>query len=106
MMSAPTEAVGAERPPVYVGLMSGTSLDGISAVTVRFHVRDAGFDPELLAFVVEPYSANRRSRLEHAMQRGTAQEYCRLAFDLGEWLAAAAIAVMAESGVPRGEVRA
>ena len=35
---------------------------------------------------------------------GTAQEYCRLSFDLGEWLAQAAIAVLAEAGVPRSEV--
>lgn len=40
------------------------------------------------------------------MQGGSAQEYCRLAFDLGEWLADAAAAVLMEAGVPRGEVRA
>src|SRR5262249_19039731 len=37
---------------------------------------------------------------------GSAHEYCRLAFDLGELLARAAIAVVAESGVPRDEIRA
>ena len=37
---------------------------------------------------------------------GTAREYCRLAFDLGDWLADAAVAVLAEAGVPRTDVRA
>src|SRR5262249_3756863 len=32
--------------------------------------------------------------------------YCRLSFDLGGWLADAAIAAMAESGVSRSEIRA
>jgi anhydro-N-acetylmuramic acid kinase len=99
------------RGAAYVGLMSGTSLDGISACVVRF--TDAvtghqspvtGFD--LLAFVTRPYAAEQRSRLLAAMQGGTAQEYGLLDFELGGWLADAAVAALAESGVPREEVRA
>ena len=103
-MSGP--ASPAARPPVYVGLMSGTSLDGISAVAVRFHERDARLEPELIAFVVREYDAAQRDALHRAMSIGTAQEYCLLQFDLGGWLADAAVAVMAEAGVPRREVRA
>jgi anhydro-N-acetylmuramic acid kinase len=91
---------------VFVGLMSGTSVDGISAAVVRFTPREAGVDPELLAFQTVAYSTERRDRLLHAMVDGTAQEYCRLAFDLGEWLAEAAVAAIAESGVARSEIRA
>jgi len=40
------------------------------------------------------------------MVAASPREYCRLAFDLGEWLAAAANAVIAEAGVPRDEIRA
>src|SRR6188474_1942855 len=40
------------------------------------------------------------------MTNGTAQEYCRLGFDLGSWLADAAIAAVAEAGVPKSEIRA
>lgn len=94
------------RPPVYVGLMSGTSLDGITAVAVRFHERDGGCDPEMLAFSVFEYSAEQRDALHRAMSVGTAGEYCRLDFALGGWLADAAVAVLAEAGVPRHEVRA
>ncbi|HEY5218290.1 MAG TPA: anhydro-N-acetylmuramic acid kinase, partial [Gemmatimonadaceae bacterium] len=101
-----TDTPSAARPPAYVGLMSGTSLDGISAVVVRFHERGAGYEPELLAFSVLEYTAEQRESLLRAMSLGTASEYCRLQFDLGGWLAQAANAVLAEAGVPRGEIRA
>ena len=94
------------RPPVYVGLMSGTSLDGISAVAVRFHERGAGFEPEMLAFVVREYTPRQREALHAAMSAGTARDYCRLQFELGGWLADAAVAVLAEAGVERSAVRA
>jgi len=90
---------------VFVGLMSGTSLDGISAAVVRFRTGESKpIDAELLAFIGTSYSAEQRERLLHALTSGTAQEYCRLSFDLGEWLAQAAITVLAEAGVPRAEV--
>src|SRR6185503_12135855 len=86
------------------GLMSGTSLDGISAAVVRFHADDKRIDAELLAFIGSSYTAEQRDRLLRALGSGTAQEYCRLSFDLGDWLAQAAIAVLAEAGVPRSEI--
>jgi anhydro-N-acetylmuramic acid kinase len=87
--------------------MSGTSLDGVSAAVVRFTTRDDGhIEPQLLAFIGTHYSREQRQRLHDALERGTAREYCRLAFDLGTWLADAALAVLAEAGVPRDEVRA
>ena len=93
------------RGDAYIGLMSGTSLDGISACVVRFgDAHPTSYD--LLAFEVTEYNAQQRERLLRAMQSGTAQEYCRLSFDLGAWLADAATAVLTEAGVPRGEIRA
>ncbi|HVE35978.1 MAG TPA: anhydro-N-acetylmuramic acid kinase [Gemmatimonadaceae bacterium] len=102
---------------VYVGLMSGTSLDGISAAVVRFESATgvAGqptgraaeqLDFELLAFVSTEYTSQQRDRLHAALTQGTAREYCRLGFDLGTWLADATVAVLAEAGVPRSTVRA
>ena len=90
---------------VFVGLMSGTSLDGISAAVVRFQrAENKRVDAELLAFVGTSYSTEQRERLLRALTSGTAQEYCRLSFDLGEWLSQAAIAALAEAGIPRSEV--
>ena len=84
---------------VYVGLMSGTSTDGVSAAAVRFRTRDARdtsdvgdtglatLRVELLGFAQWPYTHEQRERLLAAMRGGTAREYCRLSADLGHSLA-------------------
>jgi len=91
---------------VYVGLMSGTSLDGISAAVVRLISSRSRIEHELLAFTGSAYSAEQRERLASAMEQGTAEEYCALSFDLGEWLAAAALSVIESANVERRDVRA
>jgi anhydro-N-acetylmuramic acid kinase len=91
---------------VVVGLMSGTSLDGVTAVVVRFERHDAmpKLSADLLSFVQRPFSTDERARIERAMGQGSAQEYCRLHVDMGHWLADAAIQALAETDVPRSEV--
>jgi anhydro-N-acetylmuramic acid kinase len=89
---------------VYVGLMSGTSLDGISAAVVRFTERDGRTQFELLAFRSTPYSKPQRDRMLAAMTRGSAAEYSSLGFDFGAWLGEAAIGVIADAGVSRKEI--
>jgi len=92
---------------VVVGLMSGTSLDGISAAVARFRdASDGRIDVDLLAFNSRSYTPAERARLGRALGGSTPDEYCRLNFDLGGWLADAAIAVMAEAGVAREDISA
>ena len=91
---------------VCVGLMSGTSLDGISAAVARFTPEGSRFRVDLLAFHVHEYAPEQRDRLKSAMHGATAREYCRLAVDFGGWLADAEVQVLAEAGVTRTEVRA
>lgn len=94
-------------PTVFVGLMSGTSTDGIAAAAARFQARDDGrVDVDLLGFVQRAYTPVQRERLLGAMRAATPAEYCRLNFELGEWLAAATAALLADCGVARGDVRA
>lgn len=94
------------KPMILVGLMSGTSLDGISAAVVRFDEDDARINAELLAFDHRSYTKDEQSRIERAMQGGTAQEYCRLSIDMGTWLADAANAALVQTSVPRSDVAA
>ncbi len=91
---------------VFVGIMSGTSLDGITAACARFSDEGARVVPSLLSCVTRPYAAQERARLERAMQGGTAQEYCVLSVDLAHWLADAAELAITAAGVPRASVRA
>ena len=92
---------------VIVGLMSGTSLDGITAAVVRFSPKgETGVDAELLAFTARDYTPQQRERLDRALTGATPAEYTRLNFDLGGWLADAAISAIAEAGVARHDIAA
>lgn len=93
-------------PAVVVGLMSGTSLDGISAAVARFIPGVDHISAELLAFRSVSYSRDQRERLLRALEGTSPTEYCRLNFELGGWLADAAVAVLADAGVARDDVRA
>lgn len=92
---------------VLVGLMSGTSLDGVTAAVVRFRAEEGKpIVPELLAHVSLPYDDAMRARLAAALEGATPSEYTRLDFALGARLADAAVAAIAEAGVSREELSA
>jgi anhydro-N-acetylmuramic acid kinase len=91
---------------VVVGLMSGTSLDGVTAAVVRFTDDEPRTSIELLAWLTHPYGESQRARLTDALGGATPASYCRINFDLGGWLADAAIAAIAEAGIARGEIAA
>ncbi len=92
---------------VLVGLMSGTSLDGITAAVVRFTAGEDGrVSAELLALTGRDFTPEVRARLQRALSGTTPSEYCRLNFELGEWLADAAAGAIAEAGVSRGDIAA
>jgi len=95
-----------ERGTLIVGMMSGTSLDGIAAAVVRFSESDSQIRAELVGFTNRAYTREERERLARALVEGSPADYCRLNFDLGEWLANAAVNAIAEAGVSREEVAA
>src|SRR6266513_950678 len=78
-----------------VGVMSGTSLDGISTALVRF--QDSRV--ELVAFRQEPYSSPERATIIDAIARGTAKDLSVLHVALGERFAGAVLALLAQARV-------
>ena len=102
-----SEQAAERKSRVLIGLMSGTSLDGITAAAVRFNpVGETGVHAELLAFTARDYTSKERTRLAAALVGATPAEYTRLNFDLGESLAEAAIGAIAEAGIARSDISA
>jgi anhydro-N-acetylmuramic acid kinase len=90
-----------ERPTLAVGLMSGTSLDGMDAALVRLH---GPAHADLIDFVTRPYTDDERAELRRALAGGDAPSLARLHVRLAEWGAEAVEAVLAQAQVPASEV--
>jgi anhydro-N-acetylmuramic acid kinase len=90
-----------ERPSLVVGLMSGTSLDGMDAALVRFRGPTRA---ELLDFVHRPYDADERARLAAAIEGGTPRTLALLHAELAEWAAEAVQVLLEGAGVPATEL--
>jgi len=81
-----------------VGLMSGTSADGIDAALVKCHGWGHWLEAELIDFTCVRYEPTLAERLGHAAHAGVA-ELARLNFDVGEAFAAAALTLLRRSGM-------
>ena len=89
-----------------VGLMSGTSVDGIDAALVELSGSGDGPKVKLLAFQNMPYPEAVREKIFALFQpnNATVDKLGYLNFLLGEYFAAAALAVIREAGVRRDDV--
>ena len=89
-----------------VGLMSGTSLDGVDAAVVRVGGRGTTTAVELLHFASTPYEAGLRRRLLRAAagESMPAAEHARLHFLVAAAFADAALAAIAAAGLRPADV--
>ena len=85
-----------------VGVMSGTSLDGVSTALVR--LSDTPLGAELVRFRQEAYSAAERGQIVDAIARGGARDLALLHVALGERFAGAVLQLLAEGRVPPRQV--
>jgi anhydro-N-acetylmuramic acid kinase len=90
-----------ERPTLAVGLMWGTSLDGMDAALVRL---SGPTHAELLDFVTRPYDNGERAVLRQALAGGDAPSLARLHVRLAEWAAEAVETLLVQAAVPASEL--
>ena len=82
-----------------VGLMSGTSVDGIDAALVRITGSYTSTRVEEIAFENYAYPTGIRERIFRLFDTSTAKEICHMNFVLGELFADAALAIVKKAGV-------
>jgi anhydro-N-acetylmuramic acid kinase len=85
-----------------VGLMSGTSLDGVSAALVRIVESPAA--ATLVAFHQEPYTAAERGQIIDTIARGGARDLAVLHVALAERFAGAVLQLLADAKVSPRDV--
>lgn len=71
-----------ERPSLAVGLMGGTSLDGVDAALVRL---TGPTEARLLGFLTREYAPRERDLIRAALTGGTAADLARLHVALAAW---------------------
>ena len=89
-----------------IGLMSGTSVDGVDAALVEIRGHGLETQVELLAFHSHPFETEVRDRIFDLFQPETSRvdELCQMNFLIGEVFADAALAVMREAELEVGEI--
>jgi anhydro-N-acetylmuramic acid kinase len=90
-----------ERPTLAVGLMSGTSLDGMDAALVRL---DGPMHATLLDFVTRPYTDEEKMAIRGALNGATAPALARLHVRVAEWAAEAVQSLLVQSSVPASQL--
>jgi anhydro-N-acetylmuramic acid kinase len=95
-----------KKPHLVIGLMSGTSYDGITAALAAIRGRGLSMRVELLAHATFPYSNAAKKVIAEVSSppTGTVDLICRANFLLGELFAEAAIAIARRAGVPLSRI--
>ncbi|AYB42098.1 anhydro-N-acetylmuramic acid kinase [Paenibacillus lautus] len=94
------------RPAIVVGLMSGTSLDGIDAAIVRIKGSGLEASVELLHYYSKPYEPELRQRLRDlcSEEKSNSAAVCSMNAYLGYQFGAAVLEAVADAGMRIDEV--
>lgn len=95
--------VGKETHRV-IGLMSGTSLDGIDAALCEVAGSGDTLRAGLRGFITVPFAPDVRERIQSACQNGGVEDAARLNVELGELFAGAVLQLMAAYDLSRADV--
>lgn len=89
-----------------IGLISGTSIDGVDAALVRVRDHSRNTRIEVKAFATLPYPADLRAQLLDAARpgHGSSDVLCRLNVAIGEWFAHAAKDLVSMAGIPLSKI--
>ena len=89
-----------------IGLMSGTSVDGVDAALVEIRGHGLETQVELIAFHSHPFKSKVRDRIFNLFQPETSRvdEICQMNFLIGEVFADAALAVIRNAQLEVGEI--
>lgn len=106
---AGADASAHARTGLFIGLISGTSADGIDAALVRFDGSDGMLHCELVHALTVPWAPALRARLVELGQGGDArslEELATLDVQVGEAFAEAAQAAIAGAGIDPAQIAA
>ena len=95
--------IAAKKSRVIIGLMSGTSHDGVDAVVAMIAGAGANTRVKLLGHSHMPYPKRLRERVSEAFS-GTTESVCRLNFELGEFFAKSTLKAISDAGLGPGQV--
>ena len=84
---------------IVVGMMSGTSADGVDAAVVDIRGTGHRLKSVLLKHVGRPYAPRLRQRILQVCEQGTVEQICHLNVVLGEVFAKTALLAIKHSGI-------